>query len=178
MLSAKKIKLKKNLGLIFLIEGYSGSGKSSFARSIKKPIEKKFGKTLILSGDNFRNVLNINKYSKKDRINNSHIFSKIIQLLSSKNLNVIFSIVGLNNKVRKIYKKNIQNLITIYIESDLQKIIQLKKKDTYKNKKNVVGVNIKPEIPKNPDFKVINNFENNINFFAKKFIKKLSHIKF
>ena len=98
----------KKKGLVFLIEGFSGSGKSTLSKILHQKIERKIGKTLVLSGDNFRKILNLNKYKKNDRIKNSHIFSKLINLLSEKNINIIFSIVGLNNEIRKIYKKTLK----------------------------------------------------------------------
>ena len=148
-------KFKKKVGLVFLIEGYSGSGKSTFSNLLKDKVEKKIGKTIVLSGDNFRKILNFNKYKRKDRINNSFIFSKLVNLIANKGVNVIFSIVGLNNEIRRIYKKNIKNLILIYIQSDIKQIIRLKRKQkVYKQKKNIVGIDIKPEIPRNPDFVV------------------------
>lgn len=167
-------KFNKKLGLVFFIEGYSGSGKSTFSNLLKDKVEKKIGKTIVLSGDNFRKVLNFNKYKKKDRIKNSYIFSKLVNLIASKGVNVIFSIVGLNNKIRKIYKKNIKNLILIYIESDIEQIIKLKKKQkVYKQKKNIVGIDIKPELPRNSDFVVKNDMEKKIFYYVKKFVKSL-----
>lgn len=157
-------KSKKKIGSIFLIEGFSGSGKTTFSKAFFEIIKKKIGKTVVLSGDDFRKALNLNKYKKKDRIKNSHIFSKLINLLSEKNINVIFSIVGLNNEVRKIYKKNIKKLFLIFIDSQIKKILEKKKKNkVYKTKKNIVGIDIRPEFPKNPDFKMYNDFSDNFN---------------
>ena len=48
-------------------------------------------------------------------------------------------------------KKNIKNYVEIYIKSDLKKIIRKGKKKIYhQNKKNVIGLDIKAEYPKNP----------------------------
>ena len=98
----------------------------------------------------------------------------MVNLIASKGVNVIFSIVGLNNKIREIYKKNIKNLILIYIESDIDQIIKLKKKQkVYRQKKNIVGIDIKPELPRNSDFVVKNDMEKKIFYYVKKFVKSL-----
>ena len=131
-------KSKKKAGLVFLIEGFSGSGKSTLSNLLHTKIEKKIGNTIVLSGDNFRKVLNLNKYKKNDRINNSHLFSKLINLLSERNINVIFSIVGLNKEIRSIYKKNIKNFFLIFIDTDINKIIKLKKKNIYITRKKIL----------------------------------------
>ena len=78
-------------------------------------------------------------YTKKDRIKNSYKFSKILKYLTDQKLNVIYSVVCLNHLARNIYKNKIKNFFQIYIKSDIKKIIKLKKKATYKNKKNGNG---------------------------------------
>lgn len=168
----------KKKGLVFLIEGFSGSGKSTLSKILHKKIERKIGKTLVLSGDNFRKILNLNKYKKNDRIKNSHLFSKLINLLSEKNINIIFSIVGLNNEIRKIYKKNIKKIFLIMVDTDLNQIIKLrKKKHIYNQKKNIVGLDIKAEFPKNPNYILKNDLKKRFlhqinNFLKSKELKK------
>ena len=61
------IRINKKYGLVFWIEGFSGSGKSTIAELIKKRIDKKYGKTIVLSGDDLRKILNLHGYSKKER---------------------------------------------------------------------------------------------------------------
>ena len=52
----KKIKLKKNKGILFWITGLSGSGKTRIAKKIVGDITKSYGKTIVLSGDDIRNI--------------------------------------------------------------------------------------------------------------------------
>jgi adenylylsulfate kinase len=63
-----KRKFSKEKGILFWITGFSGSGKSEISYKIKKKIENKFGKTLIISGDNFRKSFNFKNYDKISRI--------------------------------------------------------------------------------------------------------------
>ena len=120
--------MKSKIGIIFWIEGFSGSGKTSISKNVLAEISKRFGKTIILSGDILRQFFNKNGYSKKHRTQNSHKFSKLLQFLANQGLNIIYSAVCLNNSARKIYKKNIKNFFQIYIKSDVNKIIKFKKK--------------------------------------------------
>ena len=132
----KKAKIKKNIGIVFWIEGFSGSGKSTLSKLIFKFINKKFGPTIILSGDVLRKFFDKKGYSKKDRINNSIKFSQILKYITDQKINVIYSVVGLNHEARRIYKKNIKNFFVIHLKSDVHKIIKLKKKmKVYKKKK-------------------------------------------
>ena len=58
-------KIKKNKGILFWITGLSGSGKTEISKLIYKFINDKYGKTLLISGDDVRDIFNIKKYKKK-----------------------------------------------------------------------------------------------------------------
>tara|TARA_B100001250_G_scaffold413490_1_gene447817 strand:+ start:1008 stop:1523 length:516 start_codon:yes stop_codon:yes gene_type:complete len=165
--------MKKKIGKVFWIEGFSGSGKTSISKLIQNDLSKKFGTTIILSGDILRKFLDKKGYSKKDRINNSYKFSEILKYLTEQKLNIIYSAVCLNNSARNIYKKNIKNFFQIYIKSDIEKILKLNKKKTYKNKKNILGIHIKPEFPSKPDVIIENNFDKSLKKISRELIEKI-----
>ena len=52
---------------IFWITGLPGSGKTSIAKKIHKRIEKKYGPTIEISGDELRKNFLLNKYNIKNR---------------------------------------------------------------------------------------------------------------
>ena len=84
----------------------------------------------------------------------------------------------LNYKAKSIYKEKIKNFVEIIIDSDVKIIIaKKKKKQIYKLKKNVVGVHIKPQFPKNPDIVIKNNFEKSIKSLSNELILKLKRFK-
>ena len=64
----KQIIRNKNKGILFWITGLSGSGKTAIAKKIKKRISHLYGSTIELSGDDFRKIFRLNKYTKKARI--------------------------------------------------------------------------------------------------------------
>lgn len=173
-----KKKLKKNKGIVFWIEGFSGSGKSTISKLTTKALNKNFGKTVVVSGDQLRKLFSRNKFSKKERTKNSYIFSEFLKFLTDQNINVIYSVVCLNHKARNIYKKKIENFITIYLKADINKIIALKKKKkVYNKKKDILGIDIVPEYPKKPDITIENNFlKNNLKKTANDLIKKINKL--
>ena len=163
----KSIKINKNKGILFWITGLSGSGKTSNAKLVKNKISRLYGPTVIMSGDDLRKILNLKSYDKDSRLQNGIKFSKLCKFITNQNINVIFAVVGLFDKIRLQNKKNINNYVEIYIKSNIKKIIKKKKKKIYfKNQKNIVGIDIAPEFPKRPHITVENNF--------KKPMKKLS----
>ena len=166
-------KLKKN-GILFWITGLSGSGKTSIANEILPIVKKRYGPTIHLDGDALRNILDLNGYSLEERLSNSAIYTKIARHLTNQGINVVFSLVGLMNKPRAWNRKNIKKYIEIYIRSDLKKIISKDIKKIYKNKKNIVGLSIKPEFPKKPDIIIDNTFDKNLNVLGKELMIKIS----
>ena len=168
------VKIKKNKGILFWITGLSGSGKTTIAEKIKKRISNKFGPTLTISGDDLRQLLNFKSFSKKDRLSYALSYGKFCKYITDKNINMIFSTVSLFNKVQKWNKSNINNYIEIYIETDINEVINKKKKFFYRgNYKNIVGKNLKAEFPKKPNITIKNDFTKPLNKLSKELIKKI-----
>ena len=81
------------------------------------------------------------------------------------------------NRARKWNRLNIDNYVEIYIEADLKKIIYLKKKPIYlTNKKNIVGLDIKAELPKNPHIKIVNPLNKPLDNLAKELLLKIKKL--
>ena len=115
----RRIKINKKKGILFYIQGLSGSGKSSIAQKIKKQITKLYGPTLLISGDNLRKIFELYDYSYSGRLSNAKKFSKLAKSLTDQKINLILTIVGMFHSTRNWNKKNISNYIEIYIKSDI-----------------------------------------------------------
>ena len=174
----KSLKKNKNKGILFWITGLSGSGKTTIAKKIKKDIIQLYGPTLLVSGDNLRKIFNFNKYTYNERLSLSKKFCKFAKFITNQKINLIFASVGMMDSMRKWYRNNIDNYVEIFIKADLNKIIKLKRKKIYNNKKNgdVVGITIKPEFPKQPDIIINNDFKKSTNILSNNLIKKISKI--
>ena len=59
----------KKYGICFYIIGLSGSGKSTIGKLIKRDVEKKYGKTILIHGDEIRGIYNLKGYNKNYRLN-------------------------------------------------------------------------------------------------------------
>ena len=56
------------------------------------------------------------------------------------------------SRIRSLNRRKIDNYFEIYIESDVNFIRSLNKKEIYKNNNDLWGIKIKPELPKKYDF--------------------------
>jgi adenylylsulfate kinase-like enzyme len=75
-------------------------------------------------------------------------------------------------KIRKWNRKNIKNYVEIYIANQNYKNLKNKKKF----KKNIVGIDIKAELPTRPDIKVFNNFNKKVRYISNKLVEDIRKI--
>ena len=170
------MKKYNNKGILFWVTGFSGSGKTKVSKKIYPKLKKMYGPTVLFSGDDIRRIFKLRGYSPKDRFETVMKYCKLAKFVTSQNVNVVFAVIGMMDKIRAWNRKNITNYVEIYIKSDLKKIINKKKKKIYhKNKKHIVGFDIKPEFPKRPDIILINDFKKDINAISKELILKIKN---
>ena len=173
----KKIISNKNKGILFWITGLSGSGKTAIAKKIYKKISHLYGPTIEISGDDFIKIFRLNKYTKKARIEYLLKYLHFCKLITNQKINLIFNLIGMYNRARRWNRKNIDNYVEIYIKADIHKIIKLKRKATYlKNKKNIVGLDIRPEFPKKPNIVIKNDFNKSTDKLAKELLSKIKNL--
>ena len=174
----KIIKLNKKKGIVFWITGLSGSGKTKIGHKIKNDIIKKYGPTILFSGDDIRNIFDFKKYSPQDRLKIVSRYCKLCHNLSNQKINVIFCVVGLMHAIYKWNKKNIENYIEIFVKSSINKVKKFSNKQIYKQKyiRNVVGFDIKPEYPKHPHIIINNDFAKPIKKLSEDLLLKIDKI--
>tara|TARA_X000000950_G_C13846100_1_gene632406 strand:- start:118 stop:627 length:510 start_codon:yes stop_codon:yes gene_type:complete len=165
-----KKKRFKNKGILFWVTGLSGTGKSTLGELILPYIRKKYGPTLIVHGDDFRSLFELRGYSKIMRLKNCKKYIKFAKYVTNQNINLIFTVIGMHHEIRGWNKKNIKNYVEIYIDKENYD----KTVDKKRLKKNIVGINIKPELPKNPDIKIFNNFNKSVKYLSEELIKKIN----
>lgn len=172
----KKKNINNTQGILFWLTGLSGSGKSSIAKNIKPKIIREYGPTILFNGDDLRKILDFKGYSAESRLANGYKFSKLFKFILNQKINIIFAGIGLFHKLRSYNRKNIKNYLEIYIKSDLERIINRKKKKIY-SKKNlrIVGRDLKAEFPKTPDIIINNNFKKGVVTLSNELLKKVKN---
>ena len=174
---SKRILINKNKGILFWVTGLSGSGKTAISKKIKNRIIKLYGPTIEVSGDNFRKVFKLTKYDQKERIKNLWYYHHFSKLITNQKVNLIFNLIGMIDKARNWNRKNIDNYVEIYVKVDLNKVIKKRKKIIYLNdKKNIVGIGIKAELPKQPHIILNNDFNRSIKDLSNEAIKKIKEL--
>lgn len=167
-----KKKKYKNKGILFWITGLSGTGKSTIGNLIYPKVKKLYGPTIIIHGDDFRNIWSLNSYNYKSRYKNCEKYIKFCKYITDQNINIIFTVIGMFEKIRKWNRKNIKNYVEIYVANQNYKNLKNKKKF----KKNIVGIDIKAELPTRPDIKVFNNFNKKVRYISNKLAEDIRKI--
>lgn len=167
------IKNKKK-GILFWLTGLPGAGKTSIANKIISVINKKFGHTILFNGDDIRKIFDLKDYSLIGRKRIGMQYSKLFQKITDQKINILFAGGVLIEEVRKRNKKKIDNYVEIYLKSNQKKIIKKNFKKLYRTTKNIVGLKIKPEYPKNPHITIYNNFNKSIEQLSKELIIKIT----
>ena len=169
-------KLQK-VGKVFWITGLSGSGKSVLGENLLPMIEKKYGKTILIHGDDIRSIYKINNYEKSERLALAKSNSNLCKFLSKQGVNVIFTTVALMHKLHRYNRKNIKSYMEIFIKSDIQELIKRKNKYFYiKKNKKVWGLDLKPQFTKKPHILIINDFSKKTALITKKIFIKIKSI--
>lgn len=165
--------LNKKKGILFWLTGLSGSGKTSIAKSLYNEINKRYGPTIVISGDDIRNDFKLKGYDKTSREKIGLMYTNFFKRILDQKINIIFAGIVLIENVRMYNRKIISNYFEIYIKSNINQVKKIKK--TYKLKKNVVGLDIIPEFPKKADIVINNNFTSSKSEIAKKILKKIPY---
>ena len=159
------MKINKKKGIWFF--GLSGSGKTYASKIIKK-IKKN---SITIDGDDVRKFLSFDLgYSISDRKVQIRRILGLAKISLKSNLFPIISTVYMDKHVAKQLKKN--NIQLFEITRDLKEIMKWHK--TYKNKKNVVGRDLK--ISKIKSKKIFNSGEIDFCRNIKKLIKQKTKI--
>ena len=143
----------------YWITGLSGAGKTTLADKVKA----KIGHAVILDGDVIRELLKTDfGHDRESRLKLAYTYSRFAKFLVESGVNVICSTISMFHEVQDWNRNNIPNYVEIFLDVDMAELERRDSKKIYSRAragelKDVVGVDIKAEFPKNPDFRIKNN---------------------
>jgi adenylylsulfate kinase len=140
----------------YWITGLSATGKTTLSKLLVDSFRAS-GKVVVhLDGDELRQVLSDEAYTREERIALGMRYSKLCRLLINQGIDVVISVIGLFKELHRWNKENIPNYIEIFIDTPLEELKKRDPKDIYKRFasgeiKNVAGLDLKVDFPVNPD---------------------------
>jgi len=135
--------------MIIWLLGISGVGKTTLAKELKKYFNKKNIKSFIIDGDYVRDFFDRDLgYSEKERKENIKRVMIAAKVLEDNGIIPIVANISPFEELREFARKKFDDYIEIYLKRDLKEI---KNKDFVYSGKNVVGVDLRFDEPKNAD---------------------------
>ena len=140
----------------YWVTGLSATGKTTLSSLLVTHLRGQ-GKTVIhLDGDDLRQVLADEIYAREDRIALAMRYARLCKLLTEQGLDIVIAVIGLFKEVHKWNRENITNYIEIFIDTPLSELKKRDPKKIYRDFElglinNVAGIDLKIDIPSNPD---------------------------
>ena len=150
-------------GTVYWITGLSGAGKTTIGSLFYKKIKSQNEKTVFLDGDILRNVFSgLGGYSVADRRAYASSYGRLCKMLSDQGFNVICCTISMFDSVRNWNRQNIVNYKEIFLDVPMEVLIKRDQKGLYTKvqrgqESNVVGMDLKLELPGNPDVRILND---------------------
>jgi adenylylsulfate kinase len=140
----------------YWITGLSASGKTTLSTLLVDYLRSEGRKVIRLDGDELRQVLAGEAYTREERIALGMRYSRLCQLIVSQDIDVVIAVIGLFKELHEWNRSNICGYTEVFISVPLD---ELKKRDPkglymkYKNGEinNIAGMDLKIDYPKNPD---------------------------
>lgn len=149
------------------ITGLAGAGKSTFADALYRHLKQKHNNVVLLDGDVFRSIFGESAYDRESRIKVGYKYHALGKFLEENGLIVIMAAIGLFDEIYNLNVTNFKHYFQVYIKCDFEEIIRRDKKGLYSGAmsgkiKDVVGVDIAYDEPKNPHLTIENSVMDNL----------------
>ena len=142
--------------------GLSGSGKTTLAGNVKKLLQQKNINVEVIDGDEYRKVLCADLgFSKEHRNQNIRRLAFVASKLAQYRIVPIICAINPYNNVREELTNTYEDVKTVFVDCNLDTLIQRDTKGLYKKAllpeghpariSNLTGVNDPFEIPSHPD---------------------------
>lgn len=168
------------MGTVYWITGLSGAGKTTVGRLLYEKLHKAKDNVVFFDGDQLRQVFgNDLGYTKEDRFQCAMRYSRICKLLADQGIDVVCCTISMFDQVRKWNRENIKSYQEIYIKVPMDVLRQRNQKGLYSGAvdgkvKDVVGLDLELELPKEPDLEIVNDGMLTFGEILKEIVKHLS----
>ena len=143
------------------ITGLSASGKTTLAKKLVKLLRSRNIQVILLDGDDLRDVfgyefMNQESHSREFRLSLSMRYSRLCYNLVIQDFTVVIATISLFKEVQHWNRDNVPGYFEIYLKTPIEVLRERDPKGIYEGFargqiKNVAGLDLKIDEPKNPD---------------------------
>ena len=165
--------------MVIWITGLSGTGKTTIGSAIFEKVKEKHINTIFLDGDIIRDLLGNYGYEKKDRLELAKKISNLCFEMDKQGINIVCSTISLFKEIHELNRLRFKKYYEIFIEVDFEELKRRDQKGIYTaalsgKMKNVVGIDIRYDVPKNPDLVIDNTKIEDLNNNIQKIIELIN----
>ena len=155
-------------GKLYWITGLSGAGKTTIGKRLFCKLKQLKDNVVILDGDELKVIVDdVVGYSNEERKKRAMKYARLCSVLTSQGIDVVCCTISMYDEIREWNRKNIPNYVEVFLNVPMKILYERNQKGLYSgldsNKvKNVSGVDLNVEFPKNPDITIINDGKESI----------------
>ncbi len=151
------------MAFVYWITGLSGAGKTTIGQIFYQELKRISLNTVFLDGDTMREVFGTDLgYSESERRKCAMRYSRLCAMLKNQELNVVCCTISMFDEIRRWNREHIENYREIYIKTSFETLQKRDQKGLYsgntdEKEKDVMGLHIAFEEPKEPDLVIEND---------------------
>lgn len=158
-----------NDGKIVWIIGLPNAGKTFLAEALHNSLKEVGKSVLLLDGDDIRKVLRMldSHYDRESRIENALRIGRLAELAQKQGFWVIVAANTLFHDVQQYHREHLDGYFEVHLQSDenVRRSRDIDKRLYHRfdagEVQNVMGLDINPEEPQNPDLVLVNGEDTN-----------------
>ena len=166
-----------DIGLLYWITGLSGAGKTTIGNRLYYELKKSKDNVVLLDGDIIKGIVNDEVgYSEKERRKRAMKYAKLCKMLTDQDIIVICCTIAMYDEVRVWNKINNKRYVEIFLNVPLDILRERDQKGLYTKfedgeEKNILGLDLEAEFPKEPNLEFCNDGKESIESIVNKILK-------
>lgn len=145
-------------GTFYFFTGLAGAGKSTIGGLFYRKLKEQRNDILLFDGDAVRDARQEPDYSNEARLESCRRSMGMYKLILDQGVDIVCCAIAMFEEVRAWYRTNVENYREIYIKTSMEVLRHRDQKGLYSSgTKQVVGVDLPYEEPKNPDVLIEND---------------------
>ena len=167
------------MGRVYWITGLSGAGKTTVGTSLYDHLRRQKDNVVFLDGDILREVFQNTDYSYEARKTLGFQYARLCKLLSDQGMDIVICAIVMFDEIREWNRENFSDYMEIYLEVPMEELQRRNQKKLYSQAaagevRNVVGMDLELELPKNPDLTIRNYGDTSVKEALKRILEHLS----
>ena len=145
-------------GTVYFFTGLSGAGKTTIGGLFYRRLREKKPSVFLADGDQVRGIFGSSGYSTEARLETARRGFRMWRELAEQGIDVVVCSIAMYDEIQTWNRANIENYKEIYIKVTRETLYRRDQKGLYSTgRKEVVGVDLPFDEPKNADAVVLND---------------------